>query len=191
MNRVYLLLGSNIGDRAKILANACTLLSARLLPSIVSVKECFNKEIKADDAEVVSDSMVLEVLMPMFVISNIEETEPWGFESDDKFLNMAVSCKTLYNPHEVLRICQDIERELGRNREAEGERYNERGERIYHSRLIDIDILFFEHYSYGKGYRVVNVNDPDLEIPHPKLPERPFAQRLLQDVIVKENKNHN
>ena len=126
-------------------------------------------------------------LMPLYVLSDVAETEPWGFEAETKFLNMVLSVKTLKEPLEILDICQNIERVLGRDRAAEGPRYDNEGRRIYHSRLIDIDLLYCEE-ALGRGrWREIRMEHPRLQLPHPKLPERAFAQELLRNVIVKEN----
>ena len=47
------------------------------------------------------------------------ESEAWGFRSADRFSNQALEVSTDLTPHEVLDVCQGIERELGRNRAAE------------------------------------------------------------------------
>lgn len=192
MFRVYLLLGSNKGDKVKTIASACKLISSQLLPSIDQLMHNLKGSIEVENQ--FNPEVAMSYILPMFVMSDVAVTEPVGFKSEDKFLNMAVSCKTLYKPDEVLKICQQIETELGRDRAEEGPRFDENGKRLYHSRLIDIDILFVEklHLDYENNkmsghYTIVNVNEPDLIVPHPKLPERPFAQKLLMEVIKKEN----
>ena len=49
--------------------------------------------------------------------SSFIETEPWGFESDHPFMNAAVLCLTEKSPREVLRLTQQIERDLGKSKE--------------------------------------------------------------------------
>ena len=49
--------------------------------------------------------------------SSLIETEPWGFESTNKFLNAAVCCVTTKTPREVLTLTQQIERDLGKTQE--------------------------------------------------------------------------
>ncbi len=117
MYRVYILLGSNLGDREQYLSDAVMELMDRLMPDYLEV---------ASLAEAVNTSEVIE-------------SEPIGFSCPDKFLNQTFCCLTEYEPHQVLEICQEIETELGRVRT--GAQYNEKGERIYQSRCIDIDIL--------------------------------------------------
>ena len=123
----------------------------------------------------------------ILALSTLYETEPWGFEAKTKFLNMVLSVKTLKEPLEILDICQNIERVLGRDRAAEGPRYDNEGRRIYHSRLIDIDLLYCEEALGFGRWREIRMEHPRLQLPHPKLPERAFAQELLRNVIVKEN----
>ena len=50
--------------------------------------------------------------------SDIIETEPWGFESSNRFLNMAVKVETTLQPLEVLQTTQEIERKLGRTQKS-------------------------------------------------------------------------
>lgn len=216
MNRVYLLLGSNLGDRAALLRSACSKLSERLLPTILEgTADLMRSEPllhgtaeKGNISRVLSEEAALKLLMPMFVLSDMIETDPVGFESEKKFINMALSAKTLLNVREVLNVCLEIEKELGRERHSEGNRYDSDGNRVYHSRLIDIDILFYEgleavsveEATAGEGEirkegrlpgtficRPVEVNEPDLIVPHKELPNRPFAQYLLKQVIAREN----
>ena len=111
-------------------------------------------------------------------ISSLLETEPWGFESDEKFLNAAVhyqlQLKKGYNPEAealmILEICKDIERRLGRTGEPE---YDEAGDRIYRSRPIDIDILLFGEHK---------IDCPELTIPHKLMYERDFVMIPLREI---------
>ena len=62
--------------------------------------------------------------------SSLMETEPWGFASDNLFLNGVVLCQTELSPREVLQTTQKIEREMGRKKsEKRGARNEERGAR--------------------------------------------------------------
>ena len=63
------------------------------------------------------------------------ETEPYKRMDTNWFVNAAIKIETSLKPIELLRVCQDIEAKLGRNREKE-ERWGERP--------IDIDILFYD-----------------------------------------------
>lgn len=144
---LYLSLGSNMGDRAANIENAVSLLN-------------------------------IELKTPYKAISSLLETEPWGFESEQKFLNAAVhyelQLKEGYNPEAealmILEICKDIERRLGRK---EGVEYNEAGERVYHNRPIDIDILLFGDHK---------IDCPELTIPHKLMYERDFVMIPLKEI---------
>lgn len=155
MYRVYLLLGSNLGDRQAMLDSANLELIDALLPDYLEVGSL---------DEAVNTSQVME-------------TEPWGFSTPDKFLNQSFCCITEYAPEQVLEICQRIEVELGRERKAP--QFNEKGERIYESRVIDIDILAVER-SNGEKWEEIKVNTPNLTIPHPQLKTRDFAAKLYK-----------
>jgi 2-amino-4-hydroxy-6-hydroxymethyldihydropteridine diphosphokinase len=68
--------------------------------------------------------------------SSVYETEPWGFQSGNEFLNMVVKVETKLIPSVLLERILMIESLLGRVR----------NEKQYSSRVIDIDILFYEKY---------------------------------------------
>ena len=109
--------------------------------------------------------------------SSFMETEPWGFDSPNRFLNGAVLCKTLLTPHEVLEATQQIERELGKQPEHATQRSQET---VYRDRPVDIDILIYDD---------LTVDEPDLKIPHPLMHERDFVMKPLQEIEIKLNKN--
>lgn len=155
--KVYLLLGSNMGNREDVLGQSVNELIDRLLPDYLEVASL-------DEA---------------VGVSNLLETEPWGFESPDKFLNQAFCCITDIAPKKVLEICLEIERELGRIRD--GERFDNEGKRIYKSRVIDIDILLIEKEIDGK-WVLMSINETELIVPHPRLKEREFAMKPLREI---------
>ena len=93
------------------------------------------------------------------------ETDPWGFESTNRFLNMAAKVQTDLQPLEVLHATQEIERKLGRSHKTvDGQ---------YHDRLIDIDILLYDN---------LVMNTPQLTIPHPLMYERDFVMKPLLQI---------
>ncbi|MBQ4083808.1 MAG: 2-amino-4-hydroxy-6-hydroxymethyldihydropteridine diphosphokinase [Bacteroidaceae bacterium] len=97
--------------------------------------------------------------------SSFIETEPWGFSSDNAFLNAVVEIDTPYTPHELLRMTQEIERTMGRkHKSVDG---------VYKDRIIDIDILL-----YGD----LTVNDAQLTIPHPLMWQRRFVYEPLWEI---------
>lgn len=101
--------------------------------------------------------------------SSMMVTEPWGFESENTFVNAAVCVETVLPPRQLLAATQQIERQMGRtNKSVDGE---------YHDRIIDIDILL-----YGDE----RINEPGLVIPHPSMHERDFMMIPLNEILVKE-----
>ena len=103
-------------------------------------------------------------------LSKIIETEPFGF-SGEAFLNAAVLYRIpAESPLWTLYQVKAIEREMGRTDAPE---YDAEGKRIYHSRIIDIDILF-----YGKEI----VDTPELTIPHKGIAERDFVLIPLREI---------
>lgn len=97
--------------------------------------------------------------------SSFIETEPWGFESSNSFLNCAVMFKTELSPLQVLDATEEIERELGRTVKSDGG--------IYHDRIIDIDILL-----YGREI----VKEERLTVPHPLMHKRMFVLQPLAEI---------
>lgn len=144
VERVYLLLGTNQGNKARNLSTAISLLVTEMAPYLFS--EIFE--------------------------SSVLESEPWGFESQESFLNQAIAFDTSLSAEQVLQVCQYVEDRLGRNRNLP--LYNDAGERIYHDRVIDIDILL---------YGTQHINLPHLVVPHPRLHEREFALKPLRELI--------
>ena len=98
--------------------------------------------------------------------SALYETEPWGFRSDNRFVNAAVCVDTQLSPRRLLEVTQRIEREMGRTLKSDG------GE--YHDRIIDIDILL-----YGD----LHIDEPDLKIPQPLMHERDFVMTPLNEIM--------
>ena len=144
---LYLSLGSNQGDRRLNIEHAVSMLN-------------------------------IELKKPYKVISSLLETEPWGFESEDKFLNAVVlyelDLPKGYNAEAeglmILEICKDIERKLGRTGAPQ---YDEKGERIYTSRPIDIDILLLGD---------ARIDCPELTVPHKHMYERDFVMIPLKEI---------
>ncbi len=109
------------------------------------------------------------------------ETEAWGFESEDKFLNTAVLfnlnntfASSLEHALDILDKCKCIERKMGRNEEI---KYHLDGSRAYSSRIIDIDILY---------YSVENIQSNRLVIPHASIKERDFVLIPLREIAKEE-----
>ena len=96
--------------------------------------------------------------------SAIYETEPWGYTEQPAFLNCAAAVETTLPPARLLELAKEIETRLGRR---PGLRYG--------PRPVDIDILLY-------GDRIIQWATPDLQIPHPRLPERAFALIPLAEI---------
>lgn len=104
--------------------------------------------------------------------SRIYYSEAWGFRCESEFANQALIVETSLQPLEVLTLTQAIERELGRDREAEREEKRQTGER-YASRVVDIDIIFYDG---------LVVESENLTLPHPLMHEREFVLQPLCEV---------
>lgn len=102
----------------------------------------------------------------IILASSLYESEAWGFDSSDKFLNKVVVINTEYSPYEILDKIQNIEKNMGRKRKD--------NKLIYESRPMDIDILFFNDEI---------INTDRLIIPHPKLHERLFTLKCLDEIM--------
>lgn len=127
MTRVFLGLGSNVGDRWKHLREAVA-----SLPDVVAV-------------------------------SPVYETDPLGGPAGQgQFLNCVVELDTDLPPRQLLGICHRLESAADRVRT---ERWG--------PRTLDVDILIVDG---------VEVDDPDLQIPHPRLRERRFVLEPLRDL---------
>jgi 2-amino-4-hydroxy-6-hydroxymethyldihydropteridine diphosphokinase len=110
--------------------------------------------------------------------SSFIETEPWGFESENKFLNGVILCETTLTPRQLLRATQRIERELGKKKSHATKRSHNSSlftihYSLYHDRPIDIDILLYDD---------LTVDEPDLKIPHPLMHEREFVMTPLNEI---------
>ena len=98
-------------------------------------------------------------------VSASYESEPWGFETKEWFLNRVIVIETEMNPEDLLKELLEIERELGRERHSEIEGYT--------SRTADLDILYY-------GNRIILTDI--LTVPHPRLHRRRFALLPLCEV---------
>ena len=113
--------------------------------------------------------------------SSIYRSAPQGFVSENEFANMVVVCKTDHSPEDILRITQQIEREMGRTEKSVNG--------VYHDRVIDIDLLKamtpsnspFKGENYAEGEEVVCCTET-LTLPHPRMHERDFVMIPLREV---------
>ena len=103
--------------------------------------------------------------------SSLIETEPWGFESANRFLNGVILVETSLTPRQLLKATQKIERQLGRKKKSTDSCLLTPVS--YSDRSIDIDILLYDD---------LTVDEPDLKIPHPLMHERDFVMIPLNEI---------
>ena len=99
--------------------------------------------------------------------SAIVESEPWGFESDNGFLNRGIAVESRFSPIEALNIIHDIEYELNHghgHRDADGN---------YVDRLVDIDIMAIDD---------LVIDLPSLQVPHRHMPRRDFFLKPMAEL---------
>ena len=101
-------------------------------------------------------------------VSSYYESEPWGYESENQFTNVCLTCFTNYNPFELLTILKEVETTMGRTKTTTG----------YQDRCIDIDIIFFNKEE---------IQSEQLMIPHPHFKQRKFVMIPLQEIIKKDD----
>lgn len=98
-------------------------------------------------------------------LSAFYATAPWGFSSENSFLNAAACVQTELSPWQILSVTQAIERELGRTHKSMNG--------VYSDRMIDIDLLLY-------GSLVLDA--PALQLPHPLMHERRFVMEPLAEI---------
>lgn len=141
LHRVYLGLGSNLGDREEHIRKAVALIGEKV-------------------------GLVIRQ-------SSLIETEPWGFESENRFLNGVILVETSLTPRQLLRATQKIERSLGRKRKSTDSSLQSPDFSKYSDRPIDIDILLYDD---------LTIDEPDLKIPHPLMEQRDFVMIPLNEI---------
>jgi 2-amino-4-hydroxy-6-hydroxymethyldihydropteridine diphosphokinase len=106
----------------------------------------------------------LAARMPVLKAGSLWRTAAWGFEGPD-FLNQVLEVEWNGEPNSLLWIALEVERELGRVRDASGPRYS--------SRRIDIDLILTHPFMALAG--------SDLELPHPRMHQRRFVLQPLAE----------
>ena len=109
---------------------------------------------------------IAENIGALSAVSSVYASDPWGYESENGFLNQVVRVETELSPLELLQAVQAIETKMGRIRENSVR---------YHDRIIDIDIILYDDLVY---------QSEELTIPHPLYRERPFVLEPLEEIIV-------
>ena len=108
--------------------------------------------------------LVAETGVDVVAVSTLRETDPVGYDDQPRFLNGAAELRTMLTARELLERMLAIERSLGRVR-GEGPRFG--------PRPIDLDLLL-----YGDDV----IDEPGLQVPHPRLHERRFALEPLAEL---------
>ena len=102
MSVAYLSLGSNLGDRLRLIQEAVAALTVEA--------------------------------GPVTALSSFYETEPWGFSSPHRFLNVALALDTILSPRELLDVSRRIEQKLGRTRKSTDGGYADHRHRFAYDR---------------------------------------------------------
>ena len=110
----------------------------------------------------------IEVFGQILNNSRIFRSDPWGYDSENEFLNMGLVIKTSLEPTLLLKKLKSIEKQMGR-----GPKMIE----SYQDRIIDLDILIYS------GFKI---DSEELSIPHPKIKERKFSLLILKDLFDNE-----
>jgi 2-amino-4-hydroxy-6-hydroxymethyldihydropteridine diphosphokinase len=118
----------------------------------------------APEATLAEAVLRLESLGRLVGRSSLYSTEPVGFSAQPRFVNAVVALETELAPHELLDSLLVIEKEFGRDR-ATGV--------VNGPRTLDLDILL-----YGD----LEISEPNLRIPHPRLAERAFVLAPLCEI---------
>lgn len=137
-HKLYLSLGSNLGDRETNIRQALALIDERV--------------------------------GSVYRVSSYIETDPVGFLSSNKFINVVCLVHTMMSPMACLRETQKIETEMGRTQKS----INPDGSLTYKDRLIDIDLLTYDQ---------LVLNTPELTLPHPRMHERDFVLIPLREIL--------
>ena len=121
-----------------------------------------NRKAILNDAIALVNERVGEVVRQ----SSFLETEPWGFDSPNQFLNACLCVNTELAPRQLLEATQVIEKEMGRAHKTMNRKYQDR--------IIDIDILMIDD---------LTIDEPDLKVPHPLMEERDFVMIPLKEIM--------
>lgn len=116
-------------------------------------------------------ALIDERVGSVYRVSSIMETEPVGFHSEHKFLNLACLVHTMMSPLSCHRELQEIERIMGRSEKTVS---SLDGKQHYTDRIIDIDILTYDD---------LVLETPELTIPHPRMTERDFVMVPLREIM--------
>jgi len=108
-----------------------------------------------------AQSLIIKYIGDIVQQSSNYQSDAWGFKSSNSFLNCVIITKTNLTPYDLLKKTQEIEVLLGRKQKTKT---------TYESRIIDIDILFYDNKI---------IESDTLSIPHPRLHLRKFTLEPL------------
>jgi 2-amino-4-hydroxy-6-hydroxymethyldihydropteridine diphosphokinase len=100
----------------------------------------------------------------ILALSRFYETSPWGYKSENGFLNVALGIETTLPPLALLHTLKQIEVDMGRL---------EKKGNTYQDRIIDIDILLFDDLIF---------KSKELTIPHSLMHKRSFVLQPLNEI---------
>ena len=164
-----MLIGGNQGDRRELMERARGLIGERI-GRVVAASGVYESEpwgtFEMENGELGIENGELGIENGELGVGN-------GELGVGNFLNQALVVETALTAHEVLAAAMEIESELGRRR-PQGGADGPKGERVYHSRTMDIDIIF---------YNDEVIDTPELTVPHPRMHERRFVLEPLAEII--------
>jgi 2-amino-4-hydroxy-6-hydroxymethyldihydropteridine diphosphokinase len=128
---------------------------------------------------------------PVRAQSSFIETEPWGYDSPNRFLNAALCVQTVLSPLSLLQEIQHIERDMGRTtKTSPAPPGNPKALPHYQDRIIDIDILLYytdstatPSFTPPDWGGTLRLDSPVLTIPHPHICERDFVLIPLKEIL--------
>lgn len=106
-------------------------------------------------------------LGPILARSSVIESQPWGYESSNLFLNIGVNVQTSLSAPEIVKVLKGIERDVApddAHRDACGN---------YADRFIDLDLICLDNQV---------CNNPEAMVPHPRMCLREFVMRPLAEI---------
>jgi len=114
---------------------------------------------------ITATALLAERVGDVLDVSDFYETTPWGFQSENMFLNRIVRVDTLLSPYALLDATQQIEYDMGRTAKSNEQQYTDR--------TMDIDILLYDE---------LILQSPTLVVPHPLMQKRIFVLQPLSEI---------
>jgi 2-amino-4-hydroxy-6-hydroxymethyldihydropteridine diphosphokinase len=108
------------------------------------------------------DDLAADPAVRVVAVSRVYETAPVGGPEQDDYLNAVVAIETELGPRALLTLAQRAEERAGRVRTVR-----------WGPRTLDVDVLLVGD---------LHVDEPDLQVPHPRLRERGFVLAPMRDV---------